>query len=78
MTPDSRPCRECGKPVQLRIARDLDRKFFCSRVCRARWCGRSKDMRPLWAKSCTPEANAKKGRTGAAHSKEHGYGTSPQ
>ena len=65
--PSKRPCRECGKLVQLRITRDLTRKFYCDRVCRSTYTGRQKDMAPLWAKSCTPEANAKKGKKGSQH-----------
>ena len=32
----TRPCRECGKPMPLKITRDLTRKFFCSVSCRGR------------------------------------------
>ena len=63
----SRPCRECGVSVPLKIQRDLDRKFYCSRVCRSRFTGRQRDMTSMWAAACTPEANAKKGRKGEAH-----------
>lgn len=60
--PSTRPCRECGAPVELRITRDLTRKFYCSRVCRSRYIGRQRDMSYLVASGNTPEANARKGR----------------
>ena len=63
----SRPCKECGELIQLKIKRDLTRKFFCSRVCRSVWHGRHKDMRPLWAKVNLPEVNARKGVRGSQH-----------
>lgn len=56
-----RPCRECGKPIALKIQRDLVRKFYCSRECRSRQTGRLRDHSTMWAASRTPEANVKKG-----------------
>jgi hypothetical protein len=32
----TRPCRECGKLMPLKITRDLTRKFFCSIGCRGK------------------------------------------
>jgi hypothetical protein len=65
-----RPCRECGKPIELKIRRDVERKFYCSVVCRATGTGRLKDMQPLWDKVNLPEVNARKGRPGDQH---HNY-----
>jgi hypothetical protein len=62
-----RPCRECGTDVALWIARDFERKWFCSQQCRSRFFGRSKDMTVMWAKNHTPEVNVRKGRKGELH-----------
>jgi len=59
-----RPCLECGELIELKIARDLTRKFYCSRVCRSTHIGRTRDMAPMWAKVNLPEVNARKGRPG--------------
>jgi 5-methylcytosine-specific restriction endonuclease McrA len=65
-----KPCEVCHKAIQLKVRRDLIRKKFCSHACRqlSRW--RSGGMAyflnaiPL---ASTPEANAKKGRSGSSH-----------
>jgi len=59
-------CNECGKKLFLKNIRDIERKKYCSRTCRSKVTGRNTDMRFLWAKSYTPEANAKK-----SHKKEN-------
>ena len=73
-----RPCKECGTTITLRIARDLERKFFCSRACAARFHGRSREMRSIWTKANTPEANAKKGRPGELNGRWLPIGTKRQ
>ena len=60
----SRPCRQCGKSIELKIARDQTRKWFCGRSCSTTFHGLRRDMRPMLAKANTPRANAKKGRPG--------------
>jgi HNH endonuclease len=64
---DERPCRECGKPIALKIQRDLERKFYCSHACRSRYLGKQRDQSHLWKAGSTPEANAKKGRKKDQH-----------
>ena len=67
--PPLRDCKECGKGIVLKITRDFERKWFCSKACAARFHGRSRDMSPIWAKAHTPEANAKKGHPRELHTK---------
>lgn len=73
-----RVCRECGKPLRFKAMRDFIRKFFCSKVCSARFHGRSCDMTPLWAKACTPEARAKRSRPGELNPRWLPVGTKRQ
>lgn len=41
----SRPCKQCGVSVVLRIARDHHRKWFCTRSCAAKWAYEHSDLR---------------------------------
>jgi hypothetical protein len=50
--------------IELRITRDLTRKFYCSVICRSTYVGRQRDMTAMWAKGNLPEVNARKGRPG--------------
>jgi hypothetical protein len=82
----SRPCKACGTLIELRIARDVQRKFYCSRSCRSTASGKAKSkehMAKMQAAANTPEANAKKSvpgerkpnwkPLGARRVTQHGY-----
>jgi hypothetical protein len=47
-----RPCAFCAEPMQLRIARDIERKKYCSRACRqrGRYANEQWDMTRLFSK----------------------------
>jgi 5-methylcytosine-specific restriction endonuclease McrA len=68
---DPKFCENCNKPMILKSTRDILRKKYCSRSCRqlGRFAKGEIDMKKLWAKSCTSEANAKKGLRGELHPK---------
>lgn len=62
-------CLWCKALLKLRNTRDIERKKFCSRGCASTYTysiGR-RDMRKLWSKCNTPEANAKKRHVGTSH-----------
>lgn len=62
-------CIECGNLLQLKNSRDIERKKYCSHICRGRVNGKNQDMTKLWEKSNTAEANAKKAHKGEKHPK---------
>jgi len=62
-------CLECNRTLQLNNTRDIERKKFCSKVCRAKFNGKKLDMTKLWDKNNTPEINAKKGHKREKHFK---------
>lgn len=62
----TKSCLHCGKEIQMKIKRDLTRKKYCSYSCRQLYRFSNEQvklehMEKMWAKSCTPEANNKKG-----------------
>ena len=62
-------CAECGTLLELKNSRDIERKKYCSHVCRGKVNGKKCDMTKLWEKANTSEANAKKVRVGKNHPK---------
>lgn len=60
-------CLECNSILKLNNCRDIERKKFCSRNCRATFNGKQCDMTKLWEKNNTPEVNAKKAHHGKNH-----------
>lgn len=62
-------CLECGAFLKLNNFRDIERKKYCSRVCRSKAIGRQRDMNILWSKNNTLEVNAKKAHKGENHPK---------
>ena len=65
----TRKCAQCHLTLVLKKQRDLVRKKFCSYGCRQKWRYKNGEwgMERLWQKSCTTEANAKKGHPGSLH-----------
>lgn len=41
MPEDEKECQECGKPLVIRIKRDISRKRFCSQRCLGLWSART-------------------------------------
>lgn len=62
-------CLHCGAPLEVKARRDITRKKYCSHGCRQkqRYIDGDIDMKKLWDKANTPEANAKKVRRGSAN-----------
>jgi hypothetical protein len=75
---EARYCKECGVEIELKIKRDLTRKWFCSKVCSARFHGRFCDMTVLWAKGRTPEVNARRSNLGERNGRWLPIGTKRQ
>ena len=62
-------CKECGTLLQLNNSRDIERKNYCSHVCKGKFLSKTRNMQVLWDKNNTLEVNAKKAHHGKAHPK---------
>lgn len=72
LTNISRHCQECDKKIELKIRRDLERKKFCSNICKNRYNGRKRfenvDFKNYFmSASNTKESNMKKAHRGENH-----------
>ena len=63
----SKFCKHCGEKLFLKTARDIERKNFCSRSCRAKFYITPEKTFAAQQKANTLEANAKKGSHGENH-----------